>query len=41
VLEAEGENDVVIVTHGTVLALFAESKVDKRVALWRALASRM
>lgn len=36
-IDCEGDSDVVIVAHGTVISLFAESDVERRVALWMSL----
>ncbi len=32
-----GDDDIAVVTHGTVLSLFAEQDPDRRVALWKSL----
>jgi broad specificity phosphatase PhoE len=35
--DREAEHDVVVVSHGTVIALFSEQDVEKRIALWSGL----
>lgn len=37
IVDEEMGRDVIVVSHGTVIALFTERDVEKRVALWRNL----